>query len=79
MWIKTQTGKDLVNVIRITVNKSYLTKKKAVLTGYYSSPSLFQDNHIILGYYDTLDDAKKELSKIEDSIRKPEENIYTIK
>ncbi|WP_291858198.1 hypothetical protein [Marinilabilia sp.] len=79
MWIRTQCKKQLVKVIRITVERNIGSKNKFDLVGQFANSSLFQSNQVVLGEFKTKEDAIAELTSIEEAIAKGENGVYQIK
>ncbi len=79
MWIRTQCKKQLVKVIRITVERNIGSKNKFALVGQFANSSLFQSNQVVLGEFKTKEDAIAELTSIEEAIAKGENGVYQIK
>ena len=79
MWIRTQCKKQLVNVIRITIERNIGSKNKSALVGQFADSSLFQSNQVVLGEYKSKEEALKELSAIEEAIIKGETRVYSIR
>jgi hypothetical protein len=79
MWIRTQCKKQLVNVIRITIERNIGSKNKSALVGQFADSSLFQSNQVVLGEYKSKEEALKELSAIEEAIIKGETRVYSMR
>lgn len=79
MWIKSQNKKELVNVIRFSLNRNFGGKNKAALVGQFASSSFFQSNQVILGEFPTMEDAQKELASIEAFLNEGNSGVYSIK
>lgn len=79
MWIRTQCKKQLVSVIRITIERNIGSKNKAALVGQYADSSLFQSNQVVLGEFKSKEEALSELSAIEEAIANNEIRVYSIK
>lgn len=78
MWIRTQCKKQLVKIIRITVERNIGSKNKAALVGQFADSSLFQSNQTVLGEYKTKEDALAELTSIQEAIAKGEDSVYQV-
>ncbi|WP_010665075.1 hypothetical protein [Marinilabilia salmonicolor] len=78
MWVRTQCKKQLVKIIRITIERNIGSKNKAALVGQFADSSLFQSNQVVLGEYKTKEDALAELTSIQDAIAKGENHVYQI-
>lgn len=79
MWVRTQDKRILVNIIRFNVKNIYGGDKKAAICGEYEKKSLFGDNYIILGKYNTMDNAIEELNEIEKHITHKSNEVYSMK
>jgi hypothetical protein len=79
MWIRTQCKKQLVNVIRITIERNIGSKNKSALVGQFADSSLFQSNQVVLGESKSKEEALKELSEIEEAIIKGETRVYSMR
>jgi len=77
MWIRTQKKDAVVNVVAFNVVKGALRGRKGVLYGTFAGAS--ELNSLIIGEYETYDDALKEISNIENAIVENPSEVYQLK
>ncbi len=78
MWIMTQNRTDLVNVIKISLS-NVLAAKNVLIIGKFAPSSLLHSNEMILGTYNSADEAKAELKSIQEHILSGKSNVYEMR
>lgn len=63
MWIRTQSKKDLVKVIRISIAERISIDNKVIIRGYYRPITLMFNNSVNLGIYGK-EEAMEEMNRI---------------
>lgn len=62
MWIRTQSKKELINIIKVEISPVVGDKRnKVIVWGRYAPNSLFSSNRTLLGMYPTMEDAIAEI------------------
>lgn len=80
MWIRTQSKKELINIIKVEISPVVGDKRnKVIVWGRYAPNSLFSSNRTLLGMYPTMEDAIAEIDEIEKSILNNPNGVYNMK
>ncbi len=65
MWIRSQDKTKLVKCLAFSISKNFGGKKKGAIMGTTSYGRFWGETQIILGLYNTKEDALNELSKLQ--------------
>ena len=80
MWIRTQSKKELVNVVTVEISSVFGSKKNKVMVfGRFAPDGIFSSNRVLLGMYSTMEDAIAEIDEIEKCILNNPNGVYTMK
>lgn len=77
MWIRTQKKEAVVNVVAFNAVKGALRGRKGILYGTFAGAS--ELNSMVIGEYETYDDALIEIDNIEKAIIENSSEIYQLK
>lgn len=80
MWIRTQSKKELVNVIKVSVSSILGDKRnKVIVWGHYAPETLLSSNRTSLGMYPTMEEAIIQIDEIEKHILANTNGVYDMK
>lgn len=76
MWVRTQDKKQLVDIIKYSIDRNFGGKNKRAIVGVYAQSSFFQSTTVILGFYKTEAEAINELDNIQLHLENSENKVY---
>lgn len=76
MWIRTQDRKDLVEVVRVNIAND-LFGKKVTISGDFNGQ--YAGGRLVLGQYESLEEALSILDEIQSALALNEKSIYEMR